>query len=110
MRELLTFVRRYDCAIQSEETPPLIIPVFYRFCTHECRDSVIFITYHALFHRHGLFRRACDGTATLKDVMHALGTAAKMWSIRNDLGASNSHKPGMSRSRKALIDTIETLI
>eukprot|EP00178_Gracilaria_changii_P012757 TRINITY_DN35_c1_g1_i7.p1 TRINITY_DN35_c1_g1~~TRINITY_DN35_c1_g1_i7.p1 ORF type:complete len:136 (+),score=15.75 TRINITY_DN35_c1_g1_i7:395-802(+) len=110
MRELLTFVRRYDCAKESEETPPLIIPIFYRFFTHECRDPAIFNTYHALFHQHGLYRRACDGTVPLEHVMHALDTAAKMWSIRNDVGASNSDKPGMSRTRKALIDTIETLI
>eukprot|EP00178_Gracilaria_changii_P002284 TRINITY_DN1335_c0_g1_i1.p1 TRINITY_DN1335_c0_g1~~TRINITY_DN1335_c0_g1_i1.p1 ORF type:complete len:381 (-),score=58.33 TRINITY_DN1335_c0_g1_i1:449-1591(-) len=110
MRELLAFVRRFDHAKKHNETPPTLIPVFYRFSTGECRNRAIFSSYNELFNKHGLFERACTEEVALKDVMHALDTAAKVWSIRNDVGATNCNKPGMSRTREALLGIMESAI
>eukprot|EP00178_Gracilaria_changii_P002285 TRINITY_DN1335_c0_g1_i2.p1 TRINITY_DN1335_c0_g1~~TRINITY_DN1335_c0_g1_i2.p1 ORF type:complete len:195 (-),score=34.08 TRINITY_DN1335_c0_g1_i2:999-1583(-) len=110
MREPLTFVRRYDPAKKHNQKPPLLIPVFYRFSTQECRDWALFRAYSDLLDQHGLFQRAGNGVVPLKDGMHALDTTATVWSIRNDVGATNSNKPGMSHTREAMIGIVESAI
>eukprot|EP00178_Gracilaria_changii_P023026 TRINITY_DN68_c0_g1_i11.p1 TRINITY_DN68_c0_g1~~TRINITY_DN68_c0_g1_i11.p1 ORF type:complete len:1153 (+),score=198.74 TRINITY_DN68_c0_g1_i11:2850-6308(+) len=110
MRELMAFVRRLDHAKQHHETPPLLIPIFYRFSTNECRDPAILETHGSLFLRHGLFQRIWSGEIRVEDVKHALDTAATVWSIRNDIGATNSDKPDMVHTRKLFISTVQNRI
>eukprot|EP00178_Gracilaria_changii_P002243 TRINITY_DN13325_c0_g1_i1.p1 TRINITY_DN13325_c0_g1~~TRINITY_DN13325_c0_g1_i1.p1 ORF type:complete len:1137 (-),score=180.46 TRINITY_DN13325_c0_g1_i1:3414-6824(-) len=110
MRELLAFVRRYDHAVAANKTPPLLISVFYRFSTQECRDSTIYRTYGELFDRHGLFKRALGDVVPLKDIKHALNMAATFWSIENDLGATNSNRPNMASTRECFIQIIQNKI